>query len=91
MSVNISAFCRKERIAKNGTAIVQLRVTINRKSRYVSTGIRVSESDWDLENQAPKTDNQALNCQIYEQIESLRKQAKRLEALDIKVTRQSAW
>lgn len=86
MSVSIKPFCRKERIAKNGTAIVQLRVTINRKSRYVSTGIRVSESDWDFENQAPKTDNQALNCQIYEQIESLRKQAKRLEALDIKVT-----
>ena len=86
MSVNISAFCRKERIAKNGTAIVQLRVTINRRSRYVSTGIRVPISEWDFEKQEPLATSGHIKCEIFDKINSYQKRIKQLEAFDIEVT-----
>ena len=86
MSVSIYAFCRKERISKQQTTIVQLCVTINRKRRYVSTGIKIPVSEWNFENQEPNLENQAIKFQIYEQIESLNKQIRRLEALDMEIS-----
>ena len=86
MSVSIKPFCRRERISKNQTTIVQLRVTINRRSRYVSTGIRVPISEWDFEKQEPLATSGHIKCEIFDKINSYQKRIKQLEAFDIEVT-----
>ena len=86
MSIKINAFCRKDRISTDQTTIVYLRFTKNRRSRYVSTGIRVPISEWNFENQAPQPSNQHLHYQIYEQIESYQRQIRRMEVLDMPIT-----
>lgn len=86
MSIKINAFCRKDRISADQTTIVYLRFTTNRRSRYVSTGIRASVSEWNFEKQAPQPSNQHLQYQIYEQIENYQRQIRRMEALDMPVT-----
>ena len=86
MSINIYAFCRKERISKNQTVTVYLRFTNNQKSRYVSTGIKVPVSEWDFDKQTPISTNQSIQFQILEHIERYRKRIKRLEALEIDAT-----
>ena len=86
MSIKINAFCRKDRISTDQTTIVYLRFTKNRRSRYVSTGIRVPISEWNFENQAPQPSNQHLQYQIYEQIESYQRQIRRMEVLDMPIT-----
>ena len=86
MSVSIKPFCRRERISKNQTTIVQLRVTINRRSRYVSTGIRVPISEWDFEKQEPLATSGHIKCEIFDKINAYQKRIKQLEAFDIEVT-----
>ena len=86
MSVSIKPFCRKERINQDHTVIIQLCVAINRKRRWVSTGIRVLESEWDFEKQELKTDNPTIKHLLYKHIESLNKQIKRLEVFDMAIT-----
>ena len=86
MSVSIKPFCRKERVAKNQTTIVQLRVTINRRSRYVSTGIRVLISEWDFEKQEPLASAQHIKYEIFDRINFYQKRIKQLIAFDIEVT-----
>ena len=46
MSVSINAICRKDRINQNRTTNIYLRFTVNRRSRYVSTGINIPADDW---------------------------------------------
>ena len=86
MSVSIKPFCRRERISKNQTTIIQLRVTINRRSRYVSTGIRVPLAEWDFEKQEPLATSGHIKCEIFDKINSYQKRIKQLEAFDIEVT-----
>ena len=60
MSIKINAFCRKDRIATDQTTILYLRFTIHRKSRYVSTGIRIPVAQWNFESQPPQPSAQHL-------------------------------
>lgn len=69
MSVSINAICRKDRINQNRTTNIYLRFTVNRRSRYVSTGINIPADDWDFDTQTLKTQNPAVQLRIYEQIE----------------------
>ncbi len=48
MSVCINSFYRKARINQNCTTNIYLRFTVNRRSRYVSTGINIPADDWDF-------------------------------------------
>lgn len=41
MSVSINAICRKGRIDRNRTTDIYLRFAVNRRSRYVSTGVNI--------------------------------------------------
>ena len=91
MSIKINTFCRKDRISTDQTTIVYLRFTKNRRSRYVSTGIRVPIAEWNFENQAPQPSNQHLHYQIYEQIESYQRQIRRMEVLDMPITLEAIW
>lgn len=86
MSIRISPFCRKDRISPDQNAMVYLRFTINRTSRYVSTGIKVPVAKWDFDKQKPQRSMSHIQYQIYEHIERYQKQIRRLEALDIDVT-----
>ncbi len=84
--VSINAICRKDRINQNRTTNIYLRFTVNRRSRYVSTGINIPADDWDFDTQTLKTQNPAVQLRIYEQIEKYDKRIKRLEALEVPVT-----
>ena len=86
MSVSINAICRKDRINQNRTTNIYQRFTVNRRSRYVSTGINIPADDWDFDTQTLKTQNPAVQLRIYEQIEKYDKRIKRLEALEVPVT-----
>lgn len=86
MSIRISPFCRKDRISPDQSAMVYLRFTINRTSRYVSTGIKVPVTKWDFDKEKPQRSMSHIQYQIYEHIERYQKQIRRLEALDIDVT-----
>ena len=86
MSIKINAFCRKDRIATDQTTILYLRFTIHRKSRYVSTGVRIPVAQWNFESQSPQPSAQHLLYQIYEQMEPYQKQIRRMEALDMAIT-----
>ncbi len=86
MSVSINSICRKDRINQNRTTNIYLRFTVNRRSRYVSTGINIPAADWDFDTQTLKTQNPAVQLRIYEQIEKYDKRIKRLEALEVPVT-----
>ena len=55
MSVSINAICRKDRINQNRTTNIYLRFTVNRRIRYVSTGINLPAGDWDFDTQKLKT------------------------------------
>ena len=90
MSVSINAICRKDRINQNRTTNIYLRFTVNRRSRYVSTGINIPADDWDFDTQTLKTQNPAVQLRIYEQIEKYDKRIKRLEALEVPVTTSAA-
>ena len=86
MSVSINAICRKDRINQSRTTNIYLRFTVNRRSRYVSTGINIPADDWDFDTQTLKTQNPAVQLRIYEQIGKYDKRIKRLEALEVPVT-----
>lgn len=86
MSINIYAFCRKERISKHNTVTIYLRFTKNRRNRYISTGIKVPVTNWDFDEQRLISNDKQLQYQISEQIESYKKRIKRLEAMDIEPT-----
>lgn len=53
MSATISLYLRKDRPNNNGKCPVFLRITHNRKTKYVSTGVRVKPKNW---NPATKTE-----------------------------------
>ena len=86
MSINIYAFCRKERISKHNTVTLYLRFTNNRKSRYASTGIKIPVSDWDFNEQQLVSSDKYLQYRISEQLESYKKRIRQLEAMDIEPT-----
>ena len=87
MSVSINAICRKDRINQNRTTNIYLRFTVNRRSRYVSTGISIPADDRDFDIPTLKIQNPAVQLRIYERIEKYGKRIERLEALEIPAQR----
>lgn len=86
MSIKIKAICRKIYSSQAQTTTIYLRLTINRKSRYVSTGIRIPTSYWDFDNQDFSIDCPQFQSKVYEQIDTFQRKIKRLEALDVALT-----
>ena len=54
MTINVNATFRKDKIKSNNTAPIHIRFTLNRKIRYVSTGVIIHINKWDFENQRIK-------------------------------------
>ena len=51
MSVSVSVFQRKDRVNKDNTAPIFIRITIDRNKKLVATGISVPIKAWDEKNQ----------------------------------------
>lgn len=66
MKANIEVICYKYKPLKDGTLPLMLRVTKDRKRKYVSLGLSLHEKFWDFEKGKPKR-----NCPNKEQIERL--------------------
>ena len=89
MTINANVIFRKDKIKSNNTAPIHIRFTLNRKIRYVSTGVTIHISKWDFENQRTKDNSpemQELQYRIDTKIDELRRKIKRLEALEVEVT-----
>ena len=46
---------RKDKVRKDNTAPVHIRVTHNRKSRFIATGVTIPFDSWDAEKQRVKS------------------------------------
>ena len=66
MKANIEVICYKYKPLKDGKLPLMLRVTKDRKRKYVSLGLSLHEKFWDFEKGKPKR-----NCPNKEQIERL--------------------
>lgn len=86
MSVSINSFYRKARINQNCTTNIYLRFTVDRRSRYVSTGISIPADDRDFDIPTLKIQNPAVQLRIYERIEKYAS-IERLEALEVPAQR----
>lgn len=63
---------RKKRAATEGTGTIEVRVTVARRTIYISTGVRVREREWKTGMVVNRTDAPALNERIaiiYELVE----------------------
>ena len=54
MKANIEVICYKYKPLKDGTLPLMLRVTKDRKRKYVSLGLSLHEKFWDFEKGKPK-------------------------------------
>lgn len=51
MATTYHFYLRKDKVRANGESPIYLRITQNRKSRYVSTGVAVNLQDWNKEKE----------------------------------------
>ena len=56
MNVSIEVICYKSKVLKNNENPLMLRVTKDRKRKYLSLGISVKPEHWDFEKNQPKRD-----------------------------------
>ena len=66
MSATIDVICYKSKVLKNNENPLMLRVTKDRKRRYLSLGISINPEYWDFTKNKPKR-----NCPNKEQISTL--------------------
>ena len=89
MSISITIVQRKDKINRNNTAPIHIRLTHKSKSRYVSTGITLPLDAWDDSEQhviPTYPDADSLQMQITAKRIEIEKKIQRLEALDTEVT-----
>ena len=66
MKAHAEVICYKSKVLSDGTYPLMLRITKERKRKYVSIGISIQEKFWDFEKNKPKR-----NCPNKEAIEKL--------------------
>ena len=89
MKISIMPIIRKDRVNKENSAPIQIRVTQNRKSRFIGTGVTIPIDDWDSEKQLIKSNSpksKELQLQIDKKISELNRRIKKFEVLEIEVT-----
>jgi hypothetical protein len=89
MKISIMPILRKDKIRKDNTAPVHIRVTQNRKSRFVGTGVTIPIDSWDAEKQRVKSNipkNKELQLQIDNKVSELYRRIRKLEALELEVS-----
>ena len=66
MAITVKVVCYKSKVLSNNESPLMLRVTKDRKPKYVSLGISVNPTHWDFSKNQPKTE-----CPNREYIEML--------------------
>ena len=66
MKTTFQAICYKYRPLKNNEFPIKLRITQNRKFKYIDLGISISLENWDFQQSKPKAT--APNCELIEHI-----------------------
>ena len=88
MSISINLVQRKDKLNRDNTAPIHLRLTHKAKNRYVSTGVTLPVGVWSAENQSINPDYPSAG-ELQFKVDSVRidyeKKIKRLEALDVEV------
>lgn len=88
MSATICVYQRRDRVNKNNTAPLFIRITVERKKKLIATGISVPIDAWDEDNQriiSKFPDSGSLQLRIDTQVEKIKHDIKRLKALDMDV------
>jgi hypothetical protein len=80
-------FTEKPASIKTAPRNIYQRFTVDRRSRYVSTGISIPADDRDFDIPTLKIQNPAVQLRIYERIEKYGKRIERLEALEVPAQR----
>jgi integrase len=89
MKISINVICRKDKMYKNNTAPIHVRFTLNRQTRYVSTGVAISPNDWNFDEQRINPSLSHLKEAQYKidtVLSEYERKIIRLEALEIAVT-----
>ena len=66
MNATIEVICYKSKVLNNGNHPLMLRVTKDRKTKYISLGISIPSKEWDFTKNQPKP-----NCSNKEHIEKI--------------------
>lgn len=64
MISSIVIYNRRNRLNADGTASVEIRVTANRQSHYINTGVRVRPREWKFDKVVNRVDADVLNERI---------------------------
>lgn len=89
MKIKIVPILRKDRMSKTGSTPIHIRVTHNRKSRFIATGVTIPIDSWDAEKQRVKSnlpESQELQLQIDNKVSELYRRIRKLEALELEVS-----
>lgn len=88
-TVNVKLVLRTDKMRKDGTAPIWVRITANRKSRYVATGVRIEPKDWNENKQEVRAGHEladAYNAKLKDRFhEAGREALNASSAKDIKV------
>ena len=83
------------RIGADGTAPVEIRITINRKSYYINVGVRVRKSEWKFGKIVNRSDSDLLNDRVEAMLERVdtvvNEYLQRGEEINPAIVRQKVW
>ena len=88
MRATVCVYQRKDRVNKDNTAPIFIRITVDRKKKLLATGISVPIDAWDEESQriiSKYPDSRALQLKIDTRVEKINHDIKRLQALDMEI------
>ena len=89
MNIKVVLIVRKDRVNKDGIAPICIRVTKNRKSRLIATGVTVPIRLWNSENQRIDSDLPEFResqLKLDSKVAKLYRRIRKLEALEVDVT-----
>ena len=89
MNIKVVPIVRKDRVNKDGIAPICIRVTKNRKSRLIATGVTVPIKLWSSENQRIDSDLPEFResqLELDSKVAKLYRRIRKLEALEVDVT-----
>lgn len=81
--------------SKDGTAPVEVRITINRRPYYINTGVRIRKKEWKFNKVVNRLDADDLNERVAAMLhrvdEIVSECIKEHKAIDIKILRKRVW
>ena len=88
-------FDRRKTASRTREGYVEVRVTIDRMTKYISTGVRVYKNEWAADRVVNREDAQALNDRlaiIFEKVyQAANESVKQSVKLDVESVKQAVW